>query len=379
MSAVTTGCCCGSTGCAGTCLLTSYTVSGLGGSYQGRVDYDYSCPCYTDICGGAVDSPYEANNWEFLFTASQIGTAVLTRYGPVTFGGCCYKAEGTMRITGTLTLEQFASWFSCDGFGPPAGWAQDCSNTISVSFTAEVPFCYTVACDSISSLETCTWGASGAIWKHSLQICDFPISGSEEFLAGSCPSGSPCSPSPGSSLVGPDCILCLNCPTQPYGIICSGGTFNWISKLKDFRYITASERGEISSCAIQASCPLGAPDSNQPSRCFPDLENIASLEGPFLVALVDEFSDDEGPDPWIPCSYDGSSPAGILDVITPYTSLMGWFGRLGGFDNVPELWPCQPCGSIDLILPRPGDACPDGCATGKEFFQTLGPTYPTYS
>jgi hypothetical protein len=375
-SILTSSCCCGSTGCAGTCLLTSYTVSGLGGSYLGRVDKDFSCECYTDLCTGAIDSPYSADKWEFSFTATQIGTAVLTRYGPVPFGGCCYKAEGTMSITGSLTLEQIVSWYRCNGDQLPDGWAQECLNTISVPFTAEVPFCYTVACDSVSSSEICTWGATGAIWKHSLQICDFPISGSEEFLAGTCSSGSSCSDGDGFALAGESCILCLNCPKQPYGIICKGGTFNWISKIKDFRNITEYERGEISSCVIQSSCPFLPPDPYEPSRCFPNLVNDAGLRGPFTIAIVDEFTDDEGPDPWIPCNYLGGGPTLEIGF---YTSLMAWFERLGAFDDVPELWPCTPCGSIDVNFPRPGDPCQDACDSQQEFFQSISPAYPSYS
>ena len=377
MSAVTTGCCCGSTGCAGSCLLTSYTVSGLGGSYLGRIDTDLACGCLTNNCsfGGDVDSSSLTFTWELQFTATQIGTAVLTRYSP----GCCYKATGTMQISGTYILNEKVVFVgllgpSCDPEDPflPEGWSNECLNSITIPFTAEVPFCYLVTCDTANSTQICTWGATGAIWKHVLQICDFPISGSEELLfptMNGCTSGS-CA----GLQYEPDCILCQGCGTSPRGIVSVGGAFNWISKLKDFRFITASERGEITPCEDNTCAAAGVYEDAPVvgvGACYPYVTiNTSTVFGgaPFRVIDVDEFTDDEGPDPWIPCSLETAGASFAPTIHSAWVT----------FSQDPDLDPCSPCGTA--LYESPGGE-PPFCLTcgGTEIQQSMEPTYPTYS
>ena len=338
---LSSSCCCDQDDCGLLASLScSYLVSGLGGDYYYKKFIDLSC--YDGECLGDRDTPSRDFEFEFAFSATQIGSATLTRYGTSPY---CYVASGNVSITGTLTF--------AEKIQDPQGTYSSCTNSFSISFSSEAPFCYTLTCGS-GSADGCTWDASGPIFNHNLSLCDFPISTSQDFFYQPTCSTGGC-----TGLLAWACAMCQGCPTEPHGIVCQGGNFNWISRLKDPRYIGSDERGKTQPCYYEWCGPAGHLEEE---GCYPDVNDNEALNGPFAIHKVDEFTDDDGPDPWVPCS------------LTPATTE---FGPKIIADGDPDKDPCTTCGNV--LWQSDPFVAPCLTCDESEIRQSWSVDFPSYS
>ena len=286
-------CCCGGEGCSRSCGLTSYLVSGLGGLYSMRKEVPLTNKC---VCSCLEDGVGEHTTWNLDLSFQQVGSSILARQlDPHGENACCYRATGSMRVSGTFSYAQ--AMVCC--MDSPVDPARRCSIDQTYSFDLETDFCYTVICSNLDSTG-CLWNGTGAKWIHILDICDFGLAETADFLSVEIMGGiyDLCGLTSGSG-----------CPTYSAGIVCGGAHLVWTTPMKDFRDLTSAEFSQKPiNVTRQQSCN-GLQWPGQGGTGDPDIEGCMNYvewldyySGPFSIHQTREFSDPEGIDPWLPCS-----------------------------------------------------------------------------
>lgn len=272
MSNYAYACCCdanppGGT-CDATCFASSYVITQLSGSfhYESTGGISKECLCPIGI-GEEVGMEYFV---DASFTLPQSTT--LTRRG--SSGNCCYEARGELQVTCDLRMVE-RNYCCVD----ETYVTQD----TAYSRTVTVPFCLTFRCLA-NNLQPCARTISGAAkWVVQLQICDFWMVTSHDFLAEDATPG--CQPN----------------ATLARGIVCGGATLNHLAKLEAPDRIVFTETGDYLSALTAISCnPSGSYQpgcDGDPSddTCMPKVMSNTFFNGPFPMFTVPEFSEQDAP------------------------------------------------------------------------------------
>jgi hypothetical protein len=275
-------CCCDPSPCARTCDFgSSYLVSGIAGSYSfSRQQAPQGCGqvCFTRSFTITV-------NWQ------QLGPIVVTRQ--TSSGGfqpCSYGGQGTVVVTGTLTITEIYA----------GGICPDQVQEYSYSFANDVPCAVTLTCGLGPACSFATAGNAPG-WNHTLHICDFPITCSHEGIGG-------------------DCDSCPE-PFGPFSLWCVGGTVSYLSDI-------------ISPDAIVARGCLGFYKPG--TTVFPTMAANSAIAGPFGVMLSDECGGQDLP---LPCTL-GVGTAAFLSTRVDTATFTPWFDE-------PSETTKSPCASTD--------------------------------
>jgi hypothetical protein len=231
-------CCCTETPCSGTCAFaSSYSVSDIEGSYS------FSRQQNPQGCGNLCFT----RSFSLNLTWSQVGALVVSKvFSPGGVAPCCYHGEGTLAVSGTLTITEIYE----DGI------CADQTQTYTYTFERDVPCAVTVSCGGQHACGFSTADPPG--WTHTLHICDFLVTCSHEGFEG-------------------DCDTCYE-PYGPFALRCVGGTVSYLSAI-------------VAPDAIAASGCLGW---YAPQQCgdapFPEMLNNTGIVGPFGIVADDECS-----------------------------------------------------------------------------------------
>jgi hypothetical protein len=266
------GCCClpdvPGGNCDDSCIYaSSYSLSDITGTwhYEHRVDLkDLDCACF----GGATRTTMMEYSVDVSF--SQVLTATLTRCG--SGSNCRYEARGELTITTSIQL------------GEGSYCCQDDSSTLadnSWTRTATgVPFCLTMHCVGATAPAGCARTITGpAYWVIALQICDYPVVESHDFLVEDTPPG------------------CSTIATFPNGIGVGGAVFYKIAKLKNPANITGLDMADDAYGQVSIRCvdpPIGI-DIQEDLNCIPCVQ-ARSPYGNFALHKIDEWSEQDPPD-----------------------------------------------------------------------------------
>jgi hypothetical protein len=231
-------CCCTETPCSGTCAFaSSYSVSGIEGSYS------FSRQQGPQGCGNVCFT----RSFSLNLTWSQVGALVVSKV--TSTGGvapCCYHGEGTLVVSGTLTITEIYE----DGI------CADQTETYTYTFERDVPCAVTVSCGGQHACGFSTADPPG--WTHTLHICDFLVTCSHEGFEG-------------------DCDTCYE-PYGPFALRCVGGTVSYLSAI-------------VAPDAIAASGCLGWYARQQCGDApFPEMLNNTGIVGPFGIVADGECS-----------------------------------------------------------------------------------------
>lgn len=279
------GCCClpdvpgGS--CEDSCFASSYSLSGITGTYH----YERTIPTALDpACACPIGVSRSLLTEYFVdITFSQNATETLTRAGSTV---CCYEARGDLTVSANVRIVQY-SWCCQTG-------EYEVNDQSFQTTEIAVPFCFTMQCET-GDASTCGRTIDGPDrWRISLSICDFPLATSADFIY---IDGVP-----------------ANCPsvaTTAHGLQIGGAVFSALAKLKAPDILLFNQRAErhdfdaANRCGsgqipdpVPTSCADTDPDSIQ---CMPGAVYHAFNHGNFAVWLVDEYSEQDKPDP---CSLD---------------------------------------------------------------------------
>lgn len=279
-------CCCNEAPCSGTCAYaSSYSVTGIAGSYSfSRQQLPQGCGnlCFTRSFQLDID-------WV------QVGSLVVSKV--FSAGGvapCCYHGEGTLAVSGTLTITEIYK----DGI------CADQTETYTYAFERDVPCAVTVSCGNQHACGFSTADPPG--WTHTLHICDFLVTCSHEGIEG-------------------DCDTCPEAQT-PVALRCVGGTVSYLTDI-------------VAPDAIAASGCLGWYTRQQCGDApFPEMLANSTITGPFGIAADDECS---AQDEYESCTL-GNIAAGFLYTRVDSDPLTSpWLAD-------PAATTKAPCGSTDF-------------------------------
>lgn len=232
-------CCCSEAPCSGTCAFaSSYSVTGISGSFS-HVRYTVQRDC-----GNAC----QFRDWSLSLSWVQVGALVVTKQtAPGGGTPCCYHGEGTVTVTGTLTITDTYE----DGICP------DSTQTYTYAFERDVPCAVEVTCGGGAG---CSYTPQSEGWRHTLHICDFLVTCSHGWDQG-------------------DCDTCPQ-PMGPYALRCIGGTVAYTSELVALDAIDRTGCLGWYAAGCCNACPFPAMATN---RQF----------GPFAIALSEECSEQD--------------------------------------------------------------------------------------
>lgn len=300
-------CCCNETPCSGTCAFaSSYSVTGIAGSYAfSRQQGPQGCGqvCFT-------------RSFELDIDWVQLGPLVVTKqFSPGGVAPCCYHGEGTVVVTGTLTITEVYA----------GGICPDQTQTYTYTFARDVPCAVTVSCGNQHACGFSVADPPG--WTHTLHICDFLVTCSHEGIEGDCDT----------------------CPqsTNPYALRCVGGTVSYLTDI-------------VAPDAIAASGCLGWYTRGQCGAApFPDMILNVAQAGPFGIMLDGECGEQ---DPYESCTL-GPSTNVLLSTRVDSGPLVPWLADPADTTKSPcgsTDWsggPSETC-SIDIIQSGCGGAMP---------------------
>jgi len=258
-------CCCDPQVCPLMCTFaSSYAMGGMSGTlnavWQERVSVD--CP----LCSAGTDADI-VNDYELGVTWNQTGSVTLTRYA-TSGGGCCYAASGNLAVNWSFRSAQD---LTCCAGNP----AYVCSLENTYTGSDNVPFCYTVVCAQVQSVN---------YWLHSLTVCDFSCQVIDQ-LDEACSDPT-----------------CDALPIERVGLRLLGARYSWYSTMKAPNLLLSIDWTAIGVCGPLAYCGIeyaGQDPENTNETCMNRVAQDTLTFGPFSPIFVADWG--SGPEP-IDCS-----------------------------------------------------------------------------
>jgi hypothetical protein len=315
---IASGCCC--TPAVDNCpkwMGTTYLVDNISGSYAAtwrtRIDLP-GCSC---VSGEPEAFPLEVSiSISYAQYTPVVAHLVKRCCNPgAVCSCCCYRATGTLEVSWTVTRQTYASY--CDQCDPESTLIGSASEE-GVTLTS---FCLDILPYG-STPSGCNWtGTTAQGWIHRLSICGFPLTGNLDFRVDyRDPEGNPMG-----------CGSFYQYP--PVGAYCRGATISYASDYDPLDQIGGSA-GFLGWCyEVEDGCgePLGIEEGCLGTiGCLPCVDNNSVNRGPFALASIEEFTEQDVPELCIPGSGLGTRLFPFCDGPSITT----------GYD------PCNQCGAL---------------------------------